>query len=148
MHKTEMTSKELYFRLLRYVLPYWRVFAISVLTMIITAGLESSFPALLKPMLDGSFVHKDPATIQIMPYLLVGLFLARGLIGYVSSYTISLVKQPVIRLNRLIWHAWAASCWTCTNVCYRNLRYNSPFMLKIAWVKSRAAKKIDSNNYA
>ena len=96
MPKSDMTSKELYFRLLGYVLPYWRVFAISVLTMVMTAGLESSFPALLKPMLDGSFVHKDPATIQIMPYLLVGLFLARGLVGYVSSYTISWVANKLV----------------------------------------------------
>ena len=54
-----MSSKQLYLRLLRYILPHWRVFAISVLSTIAVAATEPALPALLKPMLDGSFVNRD-----------------------------------------------------------------------------------------
>jgi hypothetical protein len=40
----QMTSTQLYLRLLRYVQPYWGVFAFSILGMLITAGTESFCP--------------------------------------------------------------------------------------------------------
>ena len=33
-HAQEMSGKELYLRLLRYVVPYWRMFTVSILTTI------------------------------------------------------------------------------------------------------------------
>jgi subfamily B ATP-binding cassette protein MsbA len=56
-----LSSTQLYFRLLNYVKPYWRIFAISLLGMIVVASTEPLVPALMKPMLDGTFVHKDQA---------------------------------------------------------------------------------------
>ena len=51
-----MNSKDLYFRLLRYVRPYRRIFALSVVATMIAAATEPLIPALIKPLLDGSFV--------------------------------------------------------------------------------------------
>ena len=92
----EPSSKELYFRLLKYVVPYWRVFAVAVIAMVATAATEAGFPALLKPLLDGSFVEKDPATIQLMPILIVGIILLRGLAAFVSSYAMSWVANKMV----------------------------------------------------
>ena len=92
----EPSSKELYFRLLKYVVPYWRVFAIAVIAMVATAATEAGFPALLKPLLDGSFVEKDPATIQLMPILIVGIILLRGLSAFASSYAMSWVANKMV----------------------------------------------------
>ena len=44
----QMTSSELYVRLLRYVMPYWRVFALALLGMVIVALTEPALPALLQ----------------------------------------------------------------------------------------------------
>lgn len=96
MAKLELSSKELYLRLLRYVLPYWRMFAISIVAMVIVAASEPAFPALLKPMLDGSFIKKDPATMQLVPLLLVALFVGRGVANFVSSYCISWVANRLV----------------------------------------------------
>ncbi|MDO8989613.1 MAG: hypothetical protein Q7U91_08240 [Sideroxyarcus sp.] len=49
-----MTSTQLYLRLLSYVRPHRRVFAISILCMAITAATEAMLPALLKPFVDGT----------------------------------------------------------------------------------------------
>ncbi|MBT9613242.1 MAG: lipid A export permease/ATP-binding protein MsbA [Burkholderiales bacterium] len=92
----ELSSKELYFRLLKYVTPYWRVFAVAILAMVATAATEAGFPALLKPLLDGSFVEKDPATIQLMPILIVGIILLRGLSAFASSYAMSWVANKMV----------------------------------------------------
>lgn len=96
MAKLELSSKQLYLRLLRYVLPYWRMFAISIAAMIVVAASEPAFPALLKPMLDGSFIKKDPTTMQMVPLLLVALFVGRGVANFVSSYCISWVANRLV----------------------------------------------------
>src|SRR5512140_204799 len=86
----------LYARLLRYVAPYWRMFALSILTMILVAATEPLFPAMMKPLLDGSFVNKDPTTIRYIPFALVGLFLVRGIFGFASDYALSWVSNIVV----------------------------------------------------
>ena len=54
----QMTSSELYVRLLRYVMPYWRVFGLALLGMVVVALTEPALPALLQPLLDGTFVNQ------------------------------------------------------------------------------------------
>jgi len=96
MAVAETRSRVLYLRLLRYVAPYWRMFALAILTMILVAATEPLLPALMKPLLDGSFVDKDPTTIRYVPFALVGLFAARGLFGFASDYALSWVANRVV----------------------------------------------------
>ena len=96
MPVAETRSRVLYLRLLRYVAPYWRMFALSILTMALVAATEPLFPALMKPLLDGSFVDKDPATIRYIPFALIGLFLVRGVFGFASDYALSWVSNRVV----------------------------------------------------
>ena len=56
-----MSGTGLYLRLLQHVRPYWRVFALGILGIVIVAATEPALPALLKPLLDGVFVEKDEA---------------------------------------------------------------------------------------
>jgi len=92
----ELGSKELYMRLLRHVRPYWGTFVLTLLSMVILAATEPAMPALVKPLLDGSFVRKDPTTIRIMPLLLVLLFLVRGLSSYGSTVGLNWVATKVV----------------------------------------------------
>ena len=54
-----MKSKDLYFRLLRQVLPYRKEFLISLLGTVVFAATEPAMPALMKPLLDETFVAKN-----------------------------------------------------------------------------------------
>ena len=92
----ELNSKELYFRLLKYVTPYWRVFAVAIVALVATAATEAGFPAVLKSLLDGSFVEKDPVTIKLMPLLLVGIVLLRGVSDFASRYAMSWVANKMV----------------------------------------------------
>jgi len=73
-----MNSKDLYLRLLRYAKPHVRIFSVSLLSTLVLAMTEPAMAALLKPLLDGSFVAKDPQFMVFMPILMAGLFLLRG----------------------------------------------------------------------
>ena len=91
-----MNSRTLYLRLLSYVKPHWRMFALSITTMVLLAATEPVLPALMKPMLDGSFVEKDPGIIRWIPFVLVALFAVRGVAMFVSAYSMTHVGNQVV----------------------------------------------------
>jgi subfamily B ATP-binding cassette protein MsbA len=91
-----LTSAQLYFRLLGYVKPYWRTFAISILGMAVTAATEPLLPALLKPMLDGTFIHKDDTVIKLAPVLILVIFFVRGVASFIGTYAIGWVGNKVV----------------------------------------------------
>ena len=100
MRAMNLTSAQLYLRLLGYVKPYWRTFAISVLAMAITGATEPLLPALLKPMLDGTFVHKDDIVIRFAPILILVIFFVRGVSSFVGTYAIGWVGNKVVMVLR------------------------------------------------
>ncbi len=99
------TSVHAYRRLLSYVKPYWKGFLLAIATMMVIAATEVGFVALMKPLLDGSFVEKDPDVIKWMPFLLVGIFLLRGVAGFISTYCMTWVGRNVIRDLRMLMFA-------------------------------------------
>jgi subfamily B ATP-binding cassette protein MsbA len=91
-----MTGTELYLRLLRQIVPYRHIFALSLLGMVIVALTEIALPALMKPLLDGTFVHKDEAIMRWMPVVILGLTAVRGSAEYMGSYAISWVGNRLV----------------------------------------------------
>lgn len=89
-----------YQRLLGYVLPFWKMFSIAILGMVIYALTQPAFAALIKPLMDKSFVQHDPRSIRVIPALVIGLFVLRGLSGFLSAYFISWVGRSVIKTLR------------------------------------------------
>ncbi|MBK8510215.1 MAG: lipid A export permease/ATP-binding protein MsbA [Candidatus Competibacteraceae bacterium] len=89
-------GKTLYRRLLRYVRPYVRIFALALAGTAVAAITEPLVAALIKPLLDGSFVEKDPYLIRMMPLLLVGVFIIRGAAGFVGSLGMEWIAHRVV----------------------------------------------------
>lgn len=89
-------SRVLYGRLLTYVKPYWRMFALSLVALILTAATEPMLPALFKPLLDQGFVAKDQDFIRWVPLLLLALFVVRGLTSFVSTYCMAWVGSRLV----------------------------------------------------
>jgi subfamily B ATP-binding cassette protein MsbA len=96
MTQPEINSRRLYARLLRYVTPYRGVFALALLGMVIVALTEPALPALMKPLLDGTFVEKDERIMLWMPAIIIGLFVVRGLAEYLAHYSITWVGNRVV----------------------------------------------------
>jgi subfamily B ATP-binding cassette protein MsbA len=86
-----------YRRLLGYVRPYGKIFALAVLGMMLAAATEPLFPALIKPLLDGGFAAGEgsypPAAFA---GAIVGVFLVRGILTFTSSYCMNWVANKVV----------------------------------------------------
>jgi len=89
-------SRTLYGRLMGYVKPYWRMFALSIVALIIAAATEPMLPALFKPLLDEGFVAKNKDFIRWIPVLLLALFLVRGVASFVSTYFMAWVGSRLV----------------------------------------------------
>ncbi len=87
---------KLYARLLRYVRPYWRTFAIAILAMIVVAATEPALPAIFQRLLDVGFVERDPAFMRWVPFFIIALALVRGGGSFVSDFCIHWVGQKLI----------------------------------------------------
>jgi subfamily B ATP-binding cassette protein MsbA len=88
---------ELYKRLLRRTGLYKKIFIVAVLGMIIHAMADTSFAALIKPLLDGSFIEQDKEFLSIMPILIILIFIFRGLGSFMSNYGMAYVGRSIIR---------------------------------------------------
>jgi len=89
-------SLALYRRLLGFVKPYRWIFAGAIVGMVVVAATEAALPAIMKPILDGTFVERDPKWITLIPLLLIGLFAVRGLGTFVASYCTQYVGSRVV----------------------------------------------------
>ncbi|MED5430063.1 MAG: lipid A export permease/ATP-binding protein MsbA [Pseudomonadota bacterium] len=86
-----------YKRLIGYTLKYKLVFFLAIFAMSVFAVTDTAFAALIKPLLDGSFIEKDPETIRNFPLLLVALFFARSVAGFLSTYGMAWVGRNVVK---------------------------------------------------
>jgi subfamily B ATP-binding cassette protein MsbA len=95
----------IYRRLLTYSLPYWKVFILAVIGMMIYAATQVSFAQILEPMMDGGFVEKDPDSMFWVPVILVLIFSVRIVGNFLSEYGMALIARSVIRdLRAKVFH--------------------------------------------
>src|SRR5688572_9611308 len=92
------SSGELYFRLLGYVRPYAKVFALAVLAMMLAAATEPLFPALIKVLLDSGFAQGERPTWPpaVFAAAIIGIFVVRGIFTFTSSYCMNWVANKVV----------------------------------------------------
>ena len=91
-----MNSRQLYARLLQYALPYRGMFALALLGTAIFAATEPLMAALLKPLLDETFVARNTGNLVLLPLLLVLVFLVRGLSGFTGTVGMQWVATRVV----------------------------------------------------
>ena len=90
------STLRLYRRLMAYVWPYKWVFLASILGMAVVSATEGGFAWIMKPLIDGGFVKNDASSIRYIPMLIIGIFVARGLFGFMASYATNWVGRNVI----------------------------------------------------
>jgi subfamily B ATP-binding cassette protein MsbA len=90
-------SRQLYLRLLVYVRPYWRAFVAAIACMGVSSIVEPVFPAVMKNLLDNGFSQaKDSWDWLLYPGLILGVFLARAILGFIGDYAMSWVSNNVV----------------------------------------------------
>lgn len=85
-----------YRRLLSYAWPYKWAFFLAGLAMFATAGLDPVKAWILKPLLDGGFVERDPEIIAWFPIAIIGIFLIGGTARFIAQYTMAWIGSRVM----------------------------------------------------
>ncbi len=86
----------MYLRLLNYVRPYWKVFAVGIVGMVLLAASEPLFPALMKTLLDKGFSGQPRDNLYLAPLAVIGIFLLRGVLSFVTDYTMSWLSNRLV----------------------------------------------------
>lgn len=87
----------IYRRLLAYTRPYWKMFALALLCMLLFSATDVAVARLIKPLTDGSFIKHDPVTIHWIPWAILIVFILRGAAGFGSAYGMAWVGQNVVK---------------------------------------------------
>ena len=95
-HPSQPSSRALYFRLLGYVKPYWKVFLLAVIGMIGSAATEPVFPAIMKYLLDQGFQAPDPRLIWLIPLGVVLLFVLRAIFSFCTNYLMTWISAHLV----------------------------------------------------
>ena len=88
-------SRAIYLRLLRHVVPYWRVFALGTAMMIVLGLTEPAFPAILE-MIVSSFEERALDGVPLYAALFLGVFLVRGLSSFLSVFALESVAARLV----------------------------------------------------
>ena len=86
-----------YRRLLAYARPYRRYLGAASIGMILEASAAGLFATLMEPMVNETFVARNPDVRWTLPLAILGLFLMRGLATFVTDYGMARAGRSVVR---------------------------------------------------
>ena len=90
----------IYRRLFVYLKPYLPVLLLGGLLAVVVAAMEGAIAWLVKPAMDDIFIKRDAAMLWIIPLLLFGAYVLKGLARYGQSYLMAAVGERVIATLR------------------------------------------------
>ncbi len=91
-------------------IPYYKnyipQFIFAFIGMVLVAGGSSGTAYIVQPLLDKIFIEKNAQMLQVIPFIVVALYFAKGFGGFIQAYFISYIGQDIIRIirNKLLNH--------------------------------------------
>lgn len=95
-----MTGWDIYKRLLAYVRPYWWMFLLGVLGNIGFALMDAALIGMMKPLLDDGFIAHNKTVFKMVPFVIVGFAILRGIASFMAGYCMSYVGRKVVMVLR------------------------------------------------
>lgn len=92
----DRATLSLYRRLLGYITPYKSLIAITLLALITIATMEPAIAMVLKELVDESLIAKNPDSFLLMPILLAGVFIIKGIAEYFSKVFSEWIAQKAV----------------------------------------------------
>ena len=101
---TQKNGWKIYKRLIRIALRNNSTpIAIAIFGMIITAVSDPALSAIMKPILDGGFIQRDPNVISLLPFGLFAIFIIRSFGIFLTIYFMAKVgRSLVFRLREMM----------------------------------------------
>jgi len=92
-----LSTAALYRRLLGFSRSYWPVALLALLGMLLEAAAAGAFTWLMKPLIDGTFVHHDAAVVRWLPGVIIAIFFLRGLATFIADVAMARIGRGVVR---------------------------------------------------
>jgi subfamily B ATP-binding cassette protein MsbA len=92
--------REFYRHYIPYIKEYKLKFFFAVIGMFLVASGTAGTVYIIEPLLDDIFINKDKDMLFIMPFVVVAIYSAKGIGGYIQKYYISYIGQDIVRRIR------------------------------------------------
>lgn len=94
------STKATYFRLLKALRPHLPLFCLGLFGTLLAAITDASITWGIKPLIDKGFVDQDPVFIYWLPFIIIPVFIFRGLTSFTSQYCITRVGRNIVTYFR------------------------------------------------
>src|SRR5918996_2545768 len=99
-----------YIRLLSFIQPYiWPYLVVAVICMLGHSATSGAIPFITKHIFDDIFAQKDETVLGLLPLVIVGIFLFRGLMSFGQDYLMAYISGRVVTDVRNKLHAHTQS---------------------------------------
>lgn len=85
-----------YKRLLLYAAKYKKAIAFGLIASALTSAVDAYFVYLLKPIMDKGFIARQHHFIHALPFIIILLFLIRGLATFVANYKMGYAARHIV----------------------------------------------------
>ncbi|NOX24765.1 MAG: lipid A export permease/ATP-binding protein MsbA [Deltaproteobacteria bacterium] len=92
-----MSNKQLIKRIFHLLKPYKTRLAIAMLSMVMVSAFGSAQAYLIKPLIDKIFINKDTFMLNMLPLVLILVFLLKGVFYYLYSSILDITGQSIIK---------------------------------------------------
>ena len=90
-----------YRRLLGFARPYRSLLGLAGVGLVLEAACAAAFAKLMQPVVDETIVAGDPQAGLWMPLAIVGLFVVRGVAGFITDYCMARAGRSIARDQRV-----------------------------------------------
>ncbi len=97
MSPTETSAWVVYRRLLGRARRYSFFLGAAGVGMLFEAAAASAFTWMMEPMINGTFVERDPEVRWTLPLIIIGLFVLRGMATFCTDYGMARAGRSVVR---------------------------------------------------
>ncbi len=88
---------KIYRRMLEYVRPHMAKLILASFFVVFVSAFQGAIAYLVKPALDDIFIKKDPSRLALIPMLVLGAYLLKGVFEFAHRYLMNDAGQRVIR---------------------------------------------------
>ncbi len=86
-----------YRKLIAFFRPYMGPFIVSLAAMAIYAASTGAAALLVKNVLDDIFIKRDGRMLRLIPVVVIGVYLVKGVAFYIHTYLMKYIGQAIIR---------------------------------------------------
>lgn len=93
-------NKSVFKRLFHTVKSFWPVFLVAALGNVMYSGADAYVTYLFRPLLDKGFLQKDTSFLEMLPLIIIGIFIVRGIGSFVGAYAIGWIGRKIVWIFR------------------------------------------------